>query len=143
MGRPFSKGGMTMRLSTSFPVNNNAGVTVALRAGALALLLAGPGLPLQAFGAVTGSTKFIPTFLFYYGGGPTLVADDAARLAKFDLLDLDRFRYNQLAPNTWSAIKAINPNVQIYLYEMGSETSNFHNCTDPLSLNDIARYSVP
>lgn len=129
-----------MRSIAFFPANS---IAAALRAAAFALLLLGSGSPLQAFGAATGSTKFIPTFLFYYGRGPTLVAGDEQKLAKFDLLDFDRSRYNQLAPNTWSAIKAINPNVQIYLYEMGSETSNFHNCTDPLSLNDIARYSVP
>ncbi|HMH18136.1 MAG TPA: hypothetical protein VK572_08315, partial [Burkholderiales bacterium] len=48
-------------------------------------------------------SKFIQTFLVYYGGGPTLVASDAPKLAKFDLLDIDRFRYNQLTPGTWSA----------------------------------------
>ena len=109
----------------------------------LTLLIAGSGLPLQAIGAATGSTKFIPTFLFYYGGGPTLTAAHAPALAKFDLLDFDRFRYNQIAGNTWSAIKSINPNVQIYLYELGSENGNFHDYTPVDSINDIARYGVP
>jgi putative glycosyl hydrolase-like family 15 (GHL15) protein len=113
-----------------------------LAAGAAAFLLAGPGLPLQAIGAATGSAKFIPTFLVYYGAGPSLVASDAQSLAKFDLLDLDRFRFGQMAPNTWSAIKSINPNVQIYLYELGPEGSNFHDATSQLFINDIGRYDV-
>jgi hypothetical protein len=125
-----------MRCTTFLPVN----ITVALRAAAFALLLAGAGLPLQAFGAATGSTKFIPTFLVYYGGGPALVPADAQRLAKFDLLDFDRFRFNQIG---WSAIKAFNPNVQIYLYELGAYDSNFHDGTAQEFLNDIDRYGVP
>ena len=128
-----------MRPITSFPV---ASTTVALRAAAFALLLVGSGLPLQAVGAATGSTKFIPTFLVYYGGGPTLVAGDAQKLAKFDLLDFDRFRFDQIAPNSWSAIKAINPNVQIYLYELGAYDSNFHDGTPQEFINDIDRYNV-
>ncbi len=117
-------------------------VTVALRAAILALLLVGSGLPLQAIGAATGSNKFIPTFLVYYGAAPALVASDAPSLAKFDLLDFDRFRYAQIAPSAWSAIKSINPNVQIYLYELGPEDSNFHDGTPQFYLNDIARYDV-
>jgi len=129
---------MAMRLSTSFPVNNT-GIIAALRAAALALLLAASGLPLQAFGA--GSTKFIPTFLFYYGDGSALT--DASALAKFDLLNFNRFHYNAIAPNTWSAIKAFNPNVQIYLYEMGAEDGNFQDSYSQLALNGIDRYNNP
>src|SRR5882762_5739521 len=133
-----------MRSTTSL-----AAITVALRAGAFALLLVSSGLPLQAFGAATGSTKFIPTFLVYYGGGRPLVAADAQSLAKFDLLDFDRFRFDQMdpntpnTPNTWSAIRAINPNVQIYLYELGAYDSNFHDGTAQEFINDIDRYGVP
>jgi hypothetical protein len=117
-------------------------VTVALRTAAFALLLAASGLPIQAIGAATGSTKFIPTFLVYYGAGPMLAASDAQRLAKFDLLDFDRFRYAQIAPSTWSAIKSINPNVQIYLYELGPEDSNFHDAMPQFFRNDIGRYDI-
>src|SRR5882672_4404929 len=97
---------------------------VALCTAACALLLCA-ALPLQAAGTATGSAKFIPTFAVYYGGGPTLVTADAPLLAKFDLIDMDRFRYYQISPNTWAAIKAINPNSQIYLYEMGSDAPSY------------------
>src|SRR6267378_8419215 len=92
----------------------------ALHTAACGLLLCA-ALPLQAAGPATGSAKFIPTFAIYYGGGPTLVAADAPILAKFDLIDMSIFRYYEISPNTWAAIKAINPSVQIYINETGSE----------------------
>jgi Hypothetical glycosyl hydrolase family 15 len=117
-------------------------LAVALRAAASALLLLCAALPLPAAGAASGSTKFIPTFAVYYGGGPPLVAADAAKLAKFDLIDIDRFRYHEMSPNTWAAIKSINPNVQIYLYEMGSEAPSHLDGTPELYLNGLGRYNV-
>jgi hypothetical protein len=117
-------------------------LAVALRAAASALLLLCAALPLPAAGAATGSTKFIPTFTVYYGAGPPLVAADAAKLAKFDLIDIDRFRYYEMSPNTWTAIKSINPSVQIYLYEMGSEAPSHLDNTPQAFLNGLGRYNV-
>jgi chitodextrinase len=112
--------------------------TVALRAGAFAFLMAA-ALPLAA---QTSPAKFIPTFLVYYGGGPTLLSSDAANLAKFDLIDIDRFRYLDIGPNTWAAIKAINPNAQIYLYEDGPEVNNQQDSMAQFYLNNLGRYNV-
>jgi hypothetical protein len=103
-------------------------------------LLLCAALPLQA--AAAGATKFIPTFAVYYGGGPTLAAADAAKLAKFDLISIDRFRYYELSPNTWAAIKSIDPGVQIYLYEMGSEAPSFLDSLPQAFLNGLGRYDV-
>jgi hypothetical protein len=114
-------------------------LTVALRTVAFLLCAA---LPLQVAATATGSTKFIPTFAVYYAGGPALVAADAPLLAKFDLISTDRFRYYEISPNTWAAIKAINPNVQIYLYEMGSEAPSYLDGTPQVSLNGLGRYNV-
>lgn len=99
-------------------------------------------LPAPAAAAVYGPDKFIPTFAIYYGGGATLTATDVPKLAKYDLLDLDRFRYNQGASNLWSAIKAVNPAVEIYLYELGPETANFHDSWSIIGVDDLARYNV-
>ena len=115
-------------------------LAVAARAAVFALLLCA-ALPIAAQ-AIAGSAKFIPTFLVYYGGGPALVAGDEQKLAKFGLLDIDRFRYNALAPSTWSAIKAINPNIGIYLYEMGPETPSYLDATPQVSINGLARHNV-
>ena len=88
------------------------------------------------------STKFIPTFLVYYGGGPALLSTDVAKLAKYDLIDIDRFRYNSIGSNTWSAIKAANPSSQIYLYEMGPESPNYLDASLPQYVNGLARHNV-
>src|SRR5258708_29340625 len=88
------------------------------------------------------SPKFIPTFLVYYGGGPPFTAADAPALANFDLIDVDRFRYADIGPTTWAAIKALNPASQIYLYEMGAEAPNFADAVAQLNLNGLGRHDV-
>src|SRR5258705_13942595 len=98
-----------MRLSIYCVSISNAGLgkaAVALRAAAFAFLL-GAAWPLAAQTAAPGKT--IRTFLLYYGGGPALLASDAAKLAKFDLLDFYRFPHKQDGSNTWAAIKALDP----------------------------------
>jgi len=86
--------------------------------------------------------KFIPTFLVYYGAGPAFTAADAARLAKFDLLDVDRFRYADIESGTWAAVKALNPAVQIYLYQMAAEAPSFLDAAPSVSLNGLGRHDV-
>ena len=93
-------------------------------------------------GSSSGSSKFIPTFLVYYGGGPTITSADVPKLAKYDLLDIDRFRYNNVGSNTWAAIKAINPNVQIYLYQMGPESPSHLDSSQQVYLNGLGRHNV-
>ena len=112
-----------------------------IRIGLLALMV-GAALAIPAGTQGAGSDKFIPTFLVYYGGGPALVPGDAAKLAKFDLIDIDRFRYQNIGPNTWAAIKSLNPAVQIYLYEMGPEAPSHLDGTLPLYLNGLGRYDI-
>ena len=92
----------------------------------------------------SGSCKFIPRFLIYYGGGPALVAGDSPKLAKFDGISVDRFRYNEINPNTntWADVKSFNPQVRVFLYEAGGEDSNYHDDIPQVYLNDIDRYSV-
>jgi len=92
----------------------------------------------------SGSCKFIPNFLVYLGGGPALLAGDAPKLAKFDGIEIDRFRYNEISPNanTWAEIKSYNPNVQIFLYVTGADDSNYHDGLPQVYLNDIDRYGV-
>ncbi len=96
--------------------------------------------PRAAVAGVPGPSRFIPTFLVYYGGGATLHDGDAAALARYDLLDIDRFRYRQIGGNTWAAIKALNPKIEIYLYQMGTETSNYQDGANALSLNNLGRF---
>ncbi len=88
------------------------------------------------------SPKFIPTFLAYYGGGLPFTTGDAPALAKFDLIDVDRFRYADIGPTTWAAVKALNPGIAIYLYQMGPETPNFSDTIAQLNLNGLGRHDV-
>jgi hypothetical protein len=87
-------------------------------------------------------SKFTPTFLVYYGSGPTLGSTDVAKLAKYDLLDVDRFRYTEIGANTWASIKAANPKSQIYLYEIGPEVYTMQDSTGVQWVNSLARYNV-
>src|SRR4051794_13551939 len=109
-----------------------------LRAAAVLLALAAASLPI---GAQAQSTKFIPTFLVYYGGGPTLTAANVPQLAKYDMIDIDRFRYNSIGSNTWAAIKAANPNSKIFLYEMGPESPSYLDSQDVLYINGLGRHN--
>src|SRR3954468_21463298 len=110
-----------------------------LRAGAVAAVVATAALPT---GAQAQSTKFIPTFLVYYGGGPALTAANVPQLAKYDMIDIDRFRYNSIGSNTWAAIKAANPNSKIFLYEMGPESPSYLDSQDVAYLNGLGRHNV-
>src|SRR6267378_6371545 len=121
------------------PIPTVRGCTAAMRAAAFALLL-GTALPLAA--QTAAPSKFIQTFLVYYGGGPRLVAGDAQKMAKFDLIDTNKHRYDEIAPNTWAAIKAFNPNIEIYLYEDGTEASNFMDTWSPIATYGSGRYNV-
>ena len=109
---------------------------------ALAFLLAACLCAAADAPAAGRPAKFIPTFLVYYGGGPPFTADDAARLAKFDLLDVDRFRYANIGGNTWAAVKALNPDLEIYLYEMGPESPSYLDSLPPQQLNGLGRHDV-
>ena len=94
--------------------------------------------------------KFIPTFLVYYGPGRQLVTGDAPALARFDGLDTGAYRYFDMygrpnttpTTNTWTAIRAINPYISIFLYKMGAEDSNFEDDMVPEGLTGIDRYNV-
>src|SRR6266571_4973803 len=128
-----------MKLSDYCVPIDNAGLGNATRSAAFALLLSA-ALPLAAQTAAPGKT--IQTFLVYYGGGPRLVAGDAQKMAKFDLIDTNKHRYDEIAPNTWAAIKAFNPNIGIYLYEDGTEASNFMDTWSPIATYGSGRYNV-
>src|SRR5256885_3853448 len=128
-----------MKLSNYCASINNARIGNVIRSAAFALLLC-RALPLAAQTATPGKT--VQTFLVYYGGGPRLVAADAQKLAKFDLIDTNKYRYGELAPNTWAAIKALNPNVGIYLYELGGEASNYQDAWAQIGTYGLGRYNV-
>jgi len=92
------------------------------------------------------SNEFIRPFLIYYGGGPSLLDADMERLAKFDLLAIDRFRYNNMGfknlRDSGLSLSDLNSVVEIFLYQMGPEVSNYNDDKKVIGLNNIARYEV-
>lgn len=88
------------------------------------------------------STKFIKTFLLYYGDGSNLTVEEKTIFSKHNLLGINRFMHEGKTHNIWAAIRSSNPNIEIYLYESASETSNFHDQYEQLYLNDLGRYDV-
>ncbi|GAB1452062.1 hypothetical protein MASR2M47_21180 [Draconibacterium sp.] len=51
--------------------------------------------------------------------GNNLRAGDETVLSKFDIVVLQRFNYDDIRGGTYSAIKKINPNTKIFLYQLG------------------------
>jgi hypothetical protein len=93
------------------------------------------------------SPKFIPTFLVYYHPGRPFQCGDEHALAQYDLIDTDPDRYDEITgtcnpggSTTWALVKAVNPNLRIFLYKDGPHDTNWNDSTVPVDLNVIARY---
>ena len=82
-------------------------------------------------------SKFFQTSLDREGG-TNLNAGDPAIIAKYDMVILNRFHYYNLGGNVWGQIKNLNPNILIYVYQVGMETEGPTCAYD----NSICRYSL-
>ena len=67
-------------------------------------------------------------------------------LAKFDLLAIDRFRYSQPGfihlQESGLSLSDLNSAIEIFLYQMGPEVSNYHDDLKQTGLYDLGRYDV-
>jgi hypothetical protein len=81
---------------------------------------------------------FLQTVLVYYV--TKITKEDVPKLAKYDVLALNRFNYRDVDGATWSSIKEINPNIEIYLYQQGAESNESSDEQWALYLNNISRY---
>ena len=77
----------------------------------------------------------------YRIGGAALVPGDEAILAKFDMVVLNRFFHDDINGNTWGALRNINPDIEIYLYQLGKATSYVQDSKPDRGLNTIARWN--
>jgi hypothetical protein len=89
----------------------------------------------------SGAGKSIHPFITYQSPGPYLQAGDAAKLARYDLFSFNRHRYYQIQPNTYAAVRALNPDVIIYNYQQGPDTWLSSDGDSVLNINNIARYN--
>jgi len=85
------------------------------------------------------ANDFIQTFAVRHGGS-AITAEEVPILAKYDMFDCNRFQHDDVNGDTWSAIKRINPNTEIFLYQ----TSRVRDVDDELNikfLNNIGRWN--
>ena len=82
---------------------------------------------------------FLPTFLIKYG---QFVSGEENVLAKYNLIAVQRFRYKDIQNDTWSAIKKINPNTEIFNYQLGRATRADQDLTNIPYSGTINRWNV-
>ena len=88
-----------------------------------------------------GAGKSMQIFQIYQSGGATLNNADAAKFAKYDIFSFNRNRYYQMSPNTYDAVKAINPDVIIFNYQQGPDTWTNQDGSSVVNVNNIVRYN--
>ncbi len=85
--------------------------------------------------------KFTNTFLIYYID--SIKETELIKIAKFDVLVVIRNNFDDIQGGTWKALKQINPDIQIYLYQMGPEVSDKQDNFEAISLNNVSRFDRP
>ncbi|MFA6102347.1 MAG: putative glycoside hydrolase [Victivallaceae bacterium] len=98
------------------------------------------GLCLMCLACRGDDFKFTRTCLVRIGGSG-LVSGDQNTIAKYDLVALNRFFWNDINGDSWGAIKSINPNINIYLYQLGSEINDDSDGYSIEYLNNLGRWN--
>ena len=84
------------------------------------------------------ANDFIQTFALRCGGSP-ITAEEAAILAKYDMSNVKRAHHDSVNGDTWSAIKAINPNTEIFLYQQSKARDTDYSI---VFLNNVGRWNI-
>ena len=82
--------------------------------------------------------NFIKTVLVYYV--TSINVAEIPKLAKYDVLVLNRFNYDDVNQQTWQIIKQANPAIKIFIYQLGPQTSDNQDNFKTVYLNSISRY---
>lgn len=80
--------------------------------------------------------------LIYYGNAPPLREATLPLIARFDLVAIDRWRYQDLRPDSWTALRRANPAVTILTYQLGPQAATTWDQQQTVYLNNIARYRM-
>ena len=91
---------------------------LARRIGLLCLMAA---WLLACLASAQAGDRFIQQFLCYQSHGPRLMPGDEAKLARYALLDVSRFRYNEINGDTYGAVRALNSDIGIFIYQQGPD----------------------
>lgn len=84
--------------------------------------------------------KFVNTVIFRIGGSD-LVAGSESVISKFDYVVMNRFHYNDINGDTYSTLRALNPNIKIFLYQSGTSVSNTSDTSSIQRLNNLGRWN--
>ncbi|MHB9138848.1 MAG: putative glycoside hydrolase, partial [Victivallaceae bacterium] len=96
------------------------------------------GLCLICFAGLGDDFKFTRTCLVRVGGGPLA---DPGTIAKYDMLIGNRFFWNDINGNSWGEIKSLNPNIKIYLYQLGGQINDNSDAVAIEWLNNLGRWN--
>ena len=96
---------------------------------------------LFSFSGAALAGDFIKTFLCRIGG-TAFYPGDELKMAKYDIIFANKFHYNDIEGNTWNAIKAINPEAEIYPYTTIHCVHDNSDATSAQYLNNLGRYNV-
>ena len=87
--------------------------------------------------------KCIKTFMVKLRGGEKIDSAAVNKMAKFDMLVITRNWYDTVNNDTWSAIKDINPDCEIFIQVEGPTSYRKRDFGDIKWCKGIARYSNP
>lgn len=93
--------------------------------------------------AAAESGRDFNQMLIYYGDAPVLTEDIARIVASFELVAIDRWRYRELIPDSWTRLRQLNPRISIFLYQLGPQSSTVDDSQAQIYLNNISRYRNP
>ena len=89
----------------------------------------------------SANAKFINLFITRVGGS-ALSPGDEYILAKYDIIFAQKSHYNDIGGDSWGAIKAINPNTDIYVYYQTDVILPAQNAYSTINLTSLGRYDV-
>jgi hypothetical protein len=78
--------------------------------------------------------------VIFYSGAESLTKTQVDALSAYDLIITDRFRFKDVAGNSWRYIKRKNADSQILLYQLGPVVSKHSEQYKPYYLNNIGQY---
>ncbi|MFA6100528.1 MAG: putative glycoside hydrolase [Victivallaceae bacterium] len=95
------------------------------------------GLCLMCLACHGDDFKFTRSSLVLCGGLP----GDPDTIAKYDLAIFNRWCWDDINGNSWAAIKSINPNIKIYLYQLAGQVADNTDGYTIMWLTNLARWN--
>ena len=86
------------------------------------------------------ANDFIQTFAIRHGGS-AITAEEVPILAKYDMFNCNRFQHDDINGDTWSTINAINPNAEIFLYQLANPCNSCDH-KQIMYLNNVGRWNI-